>query len=139
MRWLLLFCLMAFAGCTPPVDVAVVDGFSISHSVRVVKGHVASYLENGKPLTHHYAPIVLIRDTNTYTLTAYRAGFDVDDSSQVKQLIAAAITYCNDIGFVSTDRGIAIMPEDGALVIPDFCVPPNAYPRLGKAGDRVPR
>lgn len=141
MRVFIVLSLVWLVSCSPPHSVPQnVEGFEFTHGIRVVKGAVWGYKQNGEILRYHYAPVGLNRDTNTYTLTARKSDFDVKKAADVRSLISAARLYCHSIGHLHGEGGIGIMEEDGNLILPDFCVPPDALPSLGgKIGDRVPR
>ena len=119
----------------------------MQHDIQIIDGTVFHFLNDGSKLTHHFSPVATIIDSNTYVISVSSVldvadfmsiGFDAE--SDVRSMIAAAETYCEQTGYVRVGSGVSIWVGEKSSALVEFCVPNGVQLPPGyKTGDRVPR
>ncbi|MEP5760478.1 MAG: hypothetical protein ABJ327_14430 [Litoreibacter sp.] len=160
MREAFLFslCVMLSGCASPPLnseDAKTIFPFTdrpskrltLQHDIQIVEGNVYHFLQDGSRLTHHFAPVATILNSNTYVISVSARldvsdfmSVDFDTEVDVLTMIAAAETYCEQAGYVRVGKGINIWVGDATSALVEFCIPEGIdLPPSYKAGDRVPR
>jgi hypothetical protein len=118
---------------------AVANDVMFKHEIMVVKGTVWMFNEDGKRAQYH-GPVGWIRDSNTYAISVSPIKVDINNPTQIEELLTVARKFCEDTGYVREIVSNPILVGERSALIVEFCFPPDvSWQPSPKIGDRVPR